>query len=46
MKMFVSALLRQETYDSEGKSPREVTMKVCVRKPGLSSMLQFDCEVF
>lgn len=41
----VSALLGQETRDSEGKFPREVLMKVCVRKPGLSSMLQFDCGV-
>lgn len=41
----VSALLGQETYDSEGKFPREVLMKVCVRKPGLSSILQFDCGV-
>ncbi|XVE61107.1 hypothetical protein DITRI_Ditri06bG0013300 [Diplodiscus trichospermus] len=41
----VSALLGKETYDNEGKFPREVLMKVCVRKPGLSSILQFDCGV-
>ncbi|XP_022747606.1 mitochondrial acidic protein mam33 [Durio zibethinus] len=40
----VSALLGQETY-GEGQFPREVLMKVCVRKPGLNSMLQFDCGV-
>ncbi|XVE95909.1 hypothetical protein REPUB_Repub02eG0176000 [Reevesia pubescens] len=41
----VSALLGPEIYDSKGKFPREVLMKVCVKKPGLSSMLQFDCGV-
>ncbi|XWS59093.1 hypothetical protein CRYUN_Cryun08bG0092400 [Craigia yunnanensis] len=45
-EIIVSALLGQETYDSEGNFPREVLMKVCVRKPGLSSMLQFDCGVY
>ncbi|XVF56181.1 hypothetical protein PTKIN_Ptkin06aG0097300 [Pterospermum kingtungense] len=41
----VSALLGQEIYDSEGKFPREVLMKVIVRKRGLRSILQFDCGV-
>ncbi|OMO83953.1 Mitochondrial glycoprotein [Corchorus olitorius] len=43
----ISALLGQETFDSEGEGnfPREVLMKVCVKKPGLSSILQFDCGV-
>lgn len=41
----VSALLGSETFASEGVFPREVLMKVCVRKPGLSSILQFDCRV-
>ncbi|XP_050382548.1 mitochondrial acidic protein MAM33 isoform X2 [Argentina anserina] len=26
--------------------PRDVMMKICVKKPGLSSILQFDCEVW
>lgn len=41
----VSALLRPETWGGEGVYPREVMMKVCVKKPGLSSILQFDCGV-
>ncbi|KAK1574976.1 hypothetical protein Q3G72_001544 [Acer saccharum] len=41
----VSALLGPETFAREGVYPREVLMKVCVRKPWLSSILQFDCTV-
>ncbi|GMI65871.1 hypothetical protein like AT2G41600 [Hibiscus trionum] len=39
----VSALLSQETYYTGGIFPRKVLMNVCVKKPGLSSMLQFHC---
>ncbi|KAL2923517.1 Mitochondrial acidic protein mam33 [Bienertia sinuspersici] len=28
-----------------GTYPRVVNMKVCIKKPGLSSLLQFDCKV-
>ncbi|KAE8711010.1 laccase-11 [Hibiscus syriacus] len=42
----VSALLSRETYYTEGIFPRKVLMKVCVKKPGLSSILQFHCGVF
>lgn len=41
----VSAMLGQETFAREGIFPREVLMKVCVKKQGLSSILQFDCGV-
>lgn len=41
----VSAMLGPETFAREGIFPREVLMKVCVKKPGLSSILQFDCGV-
>ncbi|KAL4355408.1 hypothetical protein GQ457_06G012580 [Hibiscus cannabinus] len=41
----VSALLSRGTYDPDGTFPREVLMNVCVKKPGLSSMLQFHCGV-
>ncbi|CAK7342678.1 unnamed protein product [Dovyalis caffra] len=41
----VSALLGQEMYAEGGIFPREVLMKVCVKKPSLSSVLQFDCGV-
>ncbi|GAV87557.1 hypothetical protein CFOL_v3_30983, partial [Cephalotus follicularis] len=41
----VSALLGPETFTEGDKFPREVLMKVCVKKSGLSSMLQFDCGV-
>ncbi|KAL4607820.1 hypothetical protein ACB092_09G202300 [Castanea dentata] len=42
----VSAVLGPVTYGKEGVFPRDVLMKVCLKKPGLSSMLQFDCGVF
>ena len=32
--------------ETEGVLPRDVLMKVCVKKPGLRSILQFDCEVY
>lgn len=41
----VSALLGPENFAREGRFPREVLMKVCIKKPGLSSILQFDCGV-
>ncbi|XP_058205371.1 uncharacterized protein At2g39795, mitochondrial [Rhododendron vialii] len=47
----VSALLGPRTYgeedaeDKESIFPREALMKVCIKKPGLSSILQFDCGV-
>ncbi|XP_028061921.1 mitochondrial acidic protein mam33 isoform X2 [Camellia sinensis] len=42
----VSALLGPETYEGQSSFPREALMKVCVKKPGLSSILQFDCGAF
>ncbi|KAG5242605.1 mitochondrial acidic protein [Salix suchowensis] len=39
----VSALLGQEMFAERGIFPREVLMKVCVKKTGLNSVLQFDC---
>ncbi|KAM5558702.1 hypothetical protein ABKV19_020404 [Rosa sericea] len=45
----VSAMLGpfSDTTDREEYLyPRDVVMKVCVKKPGLSSILQFDCEIF
>ncbi|GAV83482.1 LOW QUALITY PROTEIN: MAM33 domain-containing protein, partial [Cephalotus follicularis] len=39
----VSALLGPETFTEGVKFPREVLMKVCVKKSGLSLLLQFDC---
>ncbi|KAI6673787.1 hypothetical protein NL676_001693 [Syzygium grande] len=41
----VSALLGPEIYGGEVMFPREVLMKVCVKKPGFNSILQFDCGV-
>ncbi|KAH9648670.1 mitochondrial glycoprotein family protein [Citrus sinensis] len=41
----VSALLGPETFVRESRFPREVLMKVCLTKPGLCSILQFDCRV-
>ncbi|KAK9289673.1 hypothetical protein L1049_007831 [Liquidambar formosana] len=39
------ALLGPETIEEEGIFLRDALMKVCIKKPGLSSILQFDCEV-
>lgn len=41
----VSALLGPETGAREPMFARELLMKVCVKKPGCSSILQFDCGV-
>lgn len=46
----VSALLgpfSSDTFEREDSLyPRDVLMKVCVKKPSLSSMLQFDCKIY
>lgn len=45
----VSALLGPAPFENlsdDGMYPRDVLMKVCVKKPGLRSVLQFDCEVY
>ena len=39
----ISALLG--TLDFTQETTRVVNMKVCIKKPGLSSLLQFNCEV-
>lgn len=39
----VSALLGAEDSNENAKFPREAFMKIGVKKPGLTSMLQFDC---
>ncbi|KAL7097851.1 hypothetical protein ACP275_10G169400 [Erythranthe tilingii] len=39
----VSALLGREAFQGGGRFPMEALMKICVKKPGLSSILQFDC---
>ncbi|KAM7270278.1 hypothetical protein ACFE04_029492 [Oxalis oulophora] len=46
VEVAVSALLGEEISRQETKFPRDVLMKVCVKKPGLCSFLQFDCGVF
>ncbi|KAH9623625.1 hypothetical protein KSS87_018687, partial [Heliosperma pusillum] len=40
----VSAVLGSY-LDTGGTYPRRVNMKVCIKKAGLSSLLQFDCSV-
>lgn len=47
-EVVVSALLRQEPVAEElvEAFPREALAKVCIKKPGISSILQFDCQVF
>ncbi|KAM1610588.1 hypothetical protein ACFXTN_020973 [Malus domestica] len=50
-EVVVSALLgpflsEEDSVEKYSEYTREVLMKVCVKKPGLSSMLQFNCSVF
>ncbi|KAG9148271.1 hypothetical protein Leryth_012227 [Lithospermum erythrorhizon] len=42
----VSALLGPDRFEENSKYPREVRMKVCIRKPSMSSIMQFDCGAF
>lgn len=41
----VSALSGPLRFGREGAFPREILMKICVSKPGVGSILQFDCGV-
>ncbi|PWA76265.1 Mitochondrial glycoprotein [Artemisia annua] len=41
----ISALLGDETFLEVDGYPKGVEMKVCIKKAGLSSILQFDCKV-
>nr|GME21222.1 mitochondrial acidic protein mam33 [Ipomoea batatas] len=41
----VSAILGADA-GTEDRLPREALVKVCIKKPGLSSILQFDCRGF
>jgi hypothetical protein len=47
-KVVVSALLQPEPIELEDDLvfPREAHAKVCIKKPGLSSILQFHCRVY
>lgn len=47
-EVVVSALLGPLPFEGkiEGILPRDVLMKICVKKPGLRSVLQFDCEAY
>ncbi|CAH2058508.1 unnamed protein product [Thlaspi arvense] len=45
-EVVVSALLQQKPIEEAGTAfPRRALAKVCIRKPGLSSIMQFDCSV-
>ncbi|XP_076905828.1 mitochondrial acidic protein MAM33-like [Bidens hawaiensis] len=41
----VSALLGEGTFVEDNMYPKEADMKVCIKKNGLRSILQFDCKV-
>ncbi|KAL2320724.1 hypothetical protein Fmac_029693 [Flemingia macrophylla] len=41
----VSAILGPPNYENHLVFSRDAFMKVCIKKPSLSSVLQFDCEV-
>ncbi|CAL9236486.1 unnamed protein product [Arabidopsis halleri] len=47
-EVVVSALLQPEPIelDDDLVFPREALAKVCIKKPGLSSILQFHCRVY
>ncbi|KAL6009935.1 hypothetical protein ACLOJK_000366 [Asimina triloba] len=43
----ISALLGPVVFEEEeGTLPRKAFMKICMRKPGSSPILQFDCTIF
>ncbi|KAG4927843.1 hypothetical protein JHK85_054329 [Glycine max] len=42
----ISAILGPPNYVKDLVFPRDAFVKVCVKKPALSSMLQFDCDVY
>ncbi|XP_077219351.1 mitochondrial acidic protein MAM33-like [Tasmannia lanceolata] len=42
----VSSLLGSGSFEENSLLPRKVLMKVCIVKPGLSPVLQFDCDIF
>ncbi|KAA0062057.1 mitochondrial acidic protein mam33 [Cucumis melo var. makuwa] len=44
-EVVISALLGPLRFGYDGAFPREILMKICVSKPGVSSLLQFDCGV-
>ncbi|KAH6832591.1 hypothetical protein C2S53_010935 [Perilla frutescens var. hirtella] len=39
----ISALLGRDTFEEDSRFPAEALLKICVKKPGLSSILKFDC---
>ena len=39
----ISALLGRDTFHEDSRFPAEALLKICVKKPGLSSILKFDC---
>ncbi|KAL1555348.1 mitochondrial acidic protein MAM33 [Salvia divinorum] len=39
----ISALLGHDTFREDSRFPAEALLKICVKKPGLSSILKFDC---
>ncbi|XP_023771930.1 uncharacterized protein At2g39795, mitochondrial [Lactuca sativa] len=44
-ELAISAILGEETFLGDDCYPKEVDMKVCIKKTGLTSILQFDCKV-
>ncbi|XP_077232202.1 uncharacterized protein LOC143867441 [Tasmannia lanceolata] len=42
----VSSLLGFGSFEENSLLPRKALMKVCIVKPGLSPVLQFDCDIF
>lgn len=42
----LSAILGPPNYEKDLIFVRDVFMKVCIKKPTLSSILQFDCKVY
>jgi complement component 1 Q subcomponent-binding protein len=42
----LSAILGPPNYEKDLIFIRDVFMKVCIKKPALSSILQFDCRAY
>lgn len=45
-ELALSAILGPPNYEKDLVFVRDVFMKVCIKKPALSSILQFDCKVY
>ncbi|XP_061339047.1 uncharacterized protein At2g39795, mitochondrial [Gastrolobium bilobum] len=45
-EVVISSIVGPPNYEKDLIFARDVYMKVCIKKPALSSILQFDCQVY